>query len=205
MSDVTQNAAVYFVDRHADGAYRDKAAFREASGAQRSISYAELAHETGRVAHLFERHEFESRRSCRDARSRPDRISRHILGRPESRRHTRSRSIRCWRPTCTTRSCATAAPARFSYRANCCLSWRRSSRDHPYLRKVFVIGGEAPAGALSFEKELARLRKPSAGRGVRRRVRFLALFVRIDRPAQGRAPRSLQPEISPPTPMARRC
>jgi 4-hydroxybenzoate-CoA ligase len=55
MSKLNQNAAVYFVDRHAGSDYRDKTAFVE-SRTGNSISYAELAHETGLLAALFERH-----------------------------------------------------------------------------------------------------------------------------------------------------
>jgi 4-hydroxybenzoate-CoA ligase len=49
------NAGVYFVDRHANGPFRDKAAFLEADGG-RKLSYAELARESGRMAALFQRH-----------------------------------------------------------------------------------------------------------------------------------------------------
>jgi 4-hydroxybenzoate-CoA ligase len=37
------NAANYFVDRHLDEGRGDKLAFREADGAQRSITYGQLA------------------------------------------------------------------------------------------------------------------------------------------------------------------
>ncbi len=154
MSDVTQNAAVYFVDRHADGAYRDKAAFREASGAQRSISYAALAHETGRLAHLFERHGL----------NREDRVAMLVLDQIEF-------PVIFWGglkagviPIALNTLLATDvydAILRDS-RARALFISRELLpvvapilEGHPFLRKVFVIGGEAPAGALSFEQELA--------------------------------------------------
>src|SRR5271163_248607 len=59
MIDIAENAAAYFVDRHATSAYRDKFAFVEAGGEQRSLTYGKLAEETGRVAHLLERHQIE--------------------------------------------------------------------------------------------------------------------------------------------------
>ena len=53
MIDIAENAAAYFVDRHATSAYRDKFAFVEAGGEQRSLTYGKLAEETGRLAHLL--------------------------------------------------------------------------------------------------------------------------------------------------------
>ncbi|MBD1548645.1 benzoate-CoA ligase family protein [Roseibium aggregatum] len=55
MTTTNENAAVYFVDRHADEDYSDKAAFIESETGVK-ISYADLSHETGRVADLYERH-----------------------------------------------------------------------------------------------------------------------------------------------------
>lgn len=54
MPDLNGNAAVYFVDRHADADYRDKPAFVDGLSGK-SISYEELAFETGKIADLFER------------------------------------------------------------------------------------------------------------------------------------------------------
>jgi 4-hydroxybenzoate-CoA ligase len=56
MAGTNENAAVYFVDRHAAADYRDKPAFIEGL-TERSISYAELARETGRLAEFYERHD----------------------------------------------------------------------------------------------------------------------------------------------------
>lgn len=44
------NAAVYFVDRHVQEGRGDHVAFREAAGGKRTMSYGELATESGRVA-----------------------------------------------------------------------------------------------------------------------------------------------------------
>ena len=54
MTKVNDNAAVYFVDRHAGSDYRHKSAFIE-SRTGKTISYAELARETGRMADLYDR------------------------------------------------------------------------------------------------------------------------------------------------------
>ncbi|MBL4749420.1 MAG: benzoate-CoA ligase family protein [Amylibacter sp.] len=44
------NAAVYFVDRHVDQGRGDKVAFREATGLKRTLTYRDLATQSGRVA-----------------------------------------------------------------------------------------------------------------------------------------------------------
>ncbi|MBW4984174.1 benzoate-CoA ligase family protein [Mameliella sp. CS4] len=50
------NAAIYFVDRHVDEGRADKVAFREADGRKRSLTYGQLAEETGRFAGALYRH-----------------------------------------------------------------------------------------------------------------------------------------------------
>ena len=50
------NAAVYFVDRHADGPLAKKNAFIESDGAQRSLTYGDLAERSGRMAEFYEKH-----------------------------------------------------------------------------------------------------------------------------------------------------
>ena len=51
-----QNAAAYFVDRHVAEGRGDKPAFIEADGAQRSLTYGELAEQSDRMAGFFARH-----------------------------------------------------------------------------------------------------------------------------------------------------
>ena len=51
----TQNAAVFFVDRHITEGRSAKVAFREAGALGRELSYGELAHSTGAVGGAFER------------------------------------------------------------------------------------------------------------------------------------------------------
>ena len=50
-----RNAALWFVDRHIDEGRAGKTAFREAAGAKRSMTYGELAQESGRVADALTR------------------------------------------------------------------------------------------------------------------------------------------------------
>ncbi len=54
MTQANENAALHFVDRHASGPLGDKAVFIEADGAQRTMTYAELAHESGKMAEFYE-------------------------------------------------------------------------------------------------------------------------------------------------------
>ncbi len=56
MSGLEGNSALYFVDRHAQGPLADKPAFVEASGAKRTMTYGELAADSGRMAELYEKH-----------------------------------------------------------------------------------------------------------------------------------------------------
>ena len=50
------NAAIWFVDRHVEEGRGDKIAFREADGGKRSLTYGQLAEETGRFAGALYRH-----------------------------------------------------------------------------------------------------------------------------------------------------
>ena len=52
----SENAAVYFVDRHLEEGRADKVAFREADGGRRSLTYGQLAEEASRFAGALYRH-----------------------------------------------------------------------------------------------------------------------------------------------------
>ncbi|MEM9330329.1 MAG: benzoate-CoA ligase family protein [Pseudomonadota bacterium] len=54
MSQENENAALYFIDRHATGPVADKACYIEADGAKRTLTYAELSSESGKMAEFFE-------------------------------------------------------------------------------------------------------------------------------------------------------
>ncbi|WP_169566340.1 benzoate-CoA ligase family protein [Sneathiella limimaris] len=51
----SQNAALYFVDRHLEEGRADKVAFREADGAKRSLTYGQLADQSSRFAGALKR------------------------------------------------------------------------------------------------------------------------------------------------------
>ena len=54
MTQANENAALHFVDRHGSGPVADKPVFIEADGAQRTLTYGELARESGKVAEFYE-------------------------------------------------------------------------------------------------------------------------------------------------------
>lgn len=56
MGTTNKNAAVYFIDRHRNGEQGAKTAFIEADVAGRTITYGELAQQSGRLADLYARH-----------------------------------------------------------------------------------------------------------------------------------------------------
>ena len=56
MMQQNENAAHYFVDRHASGPVSQKSAFIEADGEERTLTYAQLAEESGKLAELFSKH-----------------------------------------------------------------------------------------------------------------------------------------------------
>ena len=60
------NAAQYFVDRHLSEGRGEKIAFREASGQKRTLTYAELAHQSNCMAEAYEVHGItcENRAAC---------------------------------------------------------------------------------------------------------------------------------------------
>ena len=137
-----------------------------------------------------------ARKPRRAAAARPARISDHFLGRaeggrragraehaaldrrlrPDPRRQPRARAVRLAR---------TVRP-----------SSRRCSTGHPYLKQVFVVGGERAGGDAVVRDANSRLARAAPPIPVSAdEMRVLALFLRLDRPAQGRAPCPFQPEI----------
>lgn len=148
------NAASYFVERHRDGALADKTAFQEAGEAGRALTYRALAAGTDRMAGLFARAGL--RREERAMMLVLDTIEfplifwgalkagvapipvNTLLGAPvydAMLRDSRARAL------------FVSAPL-----------WpvvKDIVADQPFLEKIFVIGGETPAGALDFWTEHA--------------------------------------------------
>ena len=149
------NAAVYFVDRHVAEGRADKTAFIEAGGSKRSISYGELADETGRMAALFERHGIH----------REERIAMIVLDQIEF-------PIIFWGGikagvvpvainTLLSREVYdvilndSRAQALFVSRELYDVVQPLLHRN-PWLKAVFVIGDDQPEGTLSFQREFEK-------------------------------------------------
>ena len=154
MTDAAGNAAVYFVDRHAKSAVRDKTAYVEAGGAGRSLTYAELAEQSGRVADLLARHGLH--RESRVAMLVLDEIEFPLIFWGALKAGVVPIALN------TLLASDVYAAILEDSRANALFVSHALApvvapllAGHPHLRKVFVIGGEPPAGALSFEREFA--------------------------------------------------
>ena len=148
------NASVYFVDRHAAGAMRDKPAFIEAAGAERSLTYGDLATQSGRMAALYTRHGIQ--REDRAAMLVLDQIEFPIIfwG-----------SLKCGVVPVAINTLL-APPVYASILADSRARVLFVSAElfplvadlipaNPHLEAVFVIGGETPEGCLDFGAELA--------------------------------------------------
>ncbi|HEY1943120.1 MAG TPA: benzoate-CoA ligase family protein [Roseiarcus sp.] len=155
MIETAGNAAVYFVDRHADGPLRDKAAYVEASEAARSLTYAELAADSGRVAHLMKRHDI--RRESRVIVLMFDQIEFPVV-------FWGALKAGVVPVLLNTLLASDVYKTMFDDSRACAMFVSHALlpvvapilREHPHLQKIFVVGGEPPAGALSFEAELAQ-------------------------------------------------
>ena len=154
MIETAGNAAVYFVDRHADGPLRDKLAYLEASEAGRSLSYAKLAADSGRVAHLMERHGIP--RDSRVAILMLDEIELPVIfwGALKAGVVPIPLNTLLASDLYATIFQDSRASALFVSHALLPVVAPILAKA-PHLQKIFVVGGEAPTGALSFEAELA--------------------------------------------------
>ncbi len=151
---ITGNAAHYFVDRHLDSTTADKAAFIESDGLKRSLSYRQLAEESGRMAALYAAQGIRSEE--RAAMLVLDQIEfpHHLLGQSEGGNRTHRGQHTAWPPMSTIRSFATAMPAYCLYRRPCCQLCKPILENHAHLRAIFVIGDSSEH--LDFNAELAR-------------------------------------------------
>jgi len=147
------NAASYFVDRHVTGAVADKPVFVEADGAKREITYGELATESDRLAHFYEKHGIH----------RDDRVALLVLDQIEF-------PIIFWGslkagivPVALNTLLATSvydAILRDSRSTALFVSSQLFAtiepvlKDNPYLKSVFVIGDSPSGKYLEFQSEL---------------------------------------------------
>jgi 4-hydroxybenzoate-CoA ligase len=154
MSENSGNAAIYFVDRHAAGKYREKIAFAEADGQMRALSYETLARDSGRLAHLFERHGI--RHENRVALLILDQIEFPLIFWGSLKAGVVPVALNTLLSTEVYAAILRDSRARALFVSHALLPIVAPLlRDHPYLEKVFAIGGEAPAGTLSFAEEFS--------------------------------------------------
>ncbi len=155
MSATPGNAAVYFIDRHRSGESGSKPAFIEAGGRERTLSYSELANQSDLMASLYARHGLR----------REDRAAMLVLDTIEF-------PVIFWG---SLKAGVVPVPLNTLLSADVYDTILRDSRaralfisielldtlkpilkDNPYLRAIFVIGGEAPDNTPSFGDELAK-------------------------------------------------
>ncbi|WP_136442557.1 benzoate-CoA ligase family protein [Pacificoceanicola onchidii] len=149
-----QNAALYFVDRHLAEGRGDNTAFREAAGARRTLTYQELKARSDQVAGAFVRAEIrpEERVACIVL----DQIEYPELFWGAMKAHVVPIAL----------NTLLATPV-YDFilndsRAACLVVSHElldvvlpAARQAPYLRKIIVIGGEAPEGTLSYDTFMA--------------------------------------------------
>ena len=143
------NAALYFVDRHATEGRADHIAFREAAGDQRTTTYGELAVETGRVATAL----------ARAGIQRESRALMLVLDQIEFPQIfwgcTKAGVVPV--PLNTLLATSVYDAILHDSRASCLFVsaelWpvvQPAAETCPHLKKIVVVGGEAPAGTMSY-------------------------------------------------------
>lgn len=148
------NAACYFVDRHAVGSARDRAAFIESDADGQRISYGELGVATGRMAGLCQR--FGLRREDRVAVLMLDEIAFPVVFWGALKAGVVPVALN----TLLTREVYDAilkdCRARALFVSAALLPVVAPLLDgHPSIEHVFVVGGDAPDSAHDFGAELA--------------------------------------------------
>lgn len=154
MSEVNNNAAVYFVDRHRSGGIGAKHAFIEAGKQERKLSYHELAAQSDCLASLYARHGLQ--RTDRAVMLLPDKIEFPII---------------FWGslkagvvpvPLNTLLSSDVYATILMDCRARALFVSpemlpivQPALQNNPYLKAVFVVGDRPPDDYLSFAEEMA--------------------------------------------------
>jgi 4-hydroxybenzoate-CoA ligase len=144
------NAAAWFVDRHLAQGRGDKPAFREAAGARRELSYSGLAEATGRVAGAL----------ARAGLGREERVAMLVLDQIEFPQlfwgALKAGVVPVPLNTLLTAEIYRAIlndsrAAALFVSAELWPVAQEAAAGAPHLRRVVVIGGVAPEGALSWE------------------------------------------------------
>lgn len=149
------NAALYFVDRHANGAAAEKVAFKEADAGEREIAYGELGAETGRMVDLFQR--FGIRREERVALLALDEIDWPIVFWGGLKAGVVPVALNTLLATDVYEVILNDCRARALFVSAALLPVVEPLLEgHATIEHVFVIGGDAGEGQHDFRAELAK-------------------------------------------------
>ena len=148
------NAAVYFVDRPAEGPRADKPVFIEAAGLARTIRYGELKRETDRAVDLFRRHGVEPEQ--RVALLLLDQIEFPILFWGALKAGVQPVALNTLLATDVYRVILADCRARALFVSHELYPVVAPLlAGLPHLKTVFTVGGETPAGAQDFATAFA--------------------------------------------------
>jgi 4-hydroxybenzoate-CoA ligase len=155
MFDTAGNAAAHFVDRHAQGPRRDHPAFREAGGRERTLTYGGLGERSARVGDMLARHGVE--REARVALLMTDTVDLPTAFWGAIKAGVAPAPINTLLSTELYRVILADSRAKALIVSKELLpAVAPLLPGHPFLRAVFVAGGEGPQGTLDFEAELQR-------------------------------------------------
>jgi 4-hydroxybenzoate-CoA ligase len=151
---IADNAAVYFVDRHAEGPLADKAVFREAAGLERTMSYRELKRDTDRMVDFYARAGIEP--EARVALLLLDQIEFPVCFWGALKANVQPVALNTLLSTEVYRAILADCRARALIVSHELLpAVAPLIGSLPHLKHVFVVGGDAPAGTLRFEDAFA--------------------------------------------------
>lgn len=151
--EITGNAASWFVDRHIDEGRGDKPAFREAAGLRRTLTYGDLAVQSGRVAGALGR--IGILREERAAMFVLDQIEFPMIFWGALKAGVLPIPINTLLATDIYRSILLDSRASIALVSEELLpAVMPAAKDCPHLRQIVVIG-EAPEGTMSFQAFLA--------------------------------------------------
>jgi len=154
MSTENGNAAVYFVDRHSTGESAGKLAFVEGNGQQRSLTYAELGEQSGRLADLYAQHGIEAEH--RVAMLVLDQIEFPIIFWGSLKAGVIPIALNTLLSTDLYKQILADSRARaLCVSAELYDTVAPAIAENPSLQVVFVIGGDTPANCIDFSTGLS--------------------------------------------------
>lgn len=154
MTDVNENAAAYFVDRHAAGPDAARTAFIEADGRQRRMTYGELGDASGRMAGLYKR--FGIRQEDRVALLALDELAFPVIFWGSLKAGVVPVALNTLLAADVYDVILKDSRARVLFvSAPLYPIVEPLLKDHPYIEHIFQVGGEPADGVKDFDKELA--------------------------------------------------